>query len=87
MPGDSPSSLEVSDLKHNETEVRWKTCALWNGPQIGYAIKACDQIKGSVQKKYKPIVYVLKYKPIVYVLNSFHKICLNIVGVTKTKQC
>lgn len=78
MPGDSPSSLEVRDLKHNETEVRWKTCALWNGPQIGYAIKACDQIKGSVQKKYKPIVYVL---------NSFHKICLNIVGVTKTKQC
>lgn len=78
MPGDSPSSLEVSDLKHNETEVRWKTCALWNGPQIGYAIKACDQIKGSVQKKYKPIVYVL---------NSFHKICLNIGGVTKTKQC
>ena len=78
MPGDSPSSLEVSDLKHNETEVRWKTCALWNGPQIGYAIKACDQIKGLVQKKYKPIVYVL---------NSFHKIYLNIGGVTKTKQC
>ena len=71
VPGDSPSSLQDSGIKHDEIEVRWKACALWNGPQIGFEIKACSKNKGEIQEKYKPILYDL---------SSFHKVCLNFVG-------
>lgn len=66
VPDDQPSFLEESDVKHNEIEVRWKTCALWNGPQIGYEIKACNKSKCAVHEKYKPNMYVL---------SSFYKVC------------
>ena len=73
VPDDPPSFLEESNLKHNEIEVRWKTCALWNGPQIGYEIKACNKSKCAVHEKYKPNMYVL---------SSFHKVCSDFGGVT-----
>ena len=73
VPGDPPSFLEESDLKRNEIENRWKTCALWNGPQIGYKIKACSKSKCAVHEKYIPNAYVL---------SSFHKVCSDFGGVT-----
>ena len=59
VPDDAPLSLEQSEKRHNELEVRWKTCTLWNGPQIGFELKAFDIKDGATHEISKPMVYVI----------------------------
>ena len=59
MPDDAPSSLQENEVTYNKIEVKWKTCLLWNGPQIGFELKAFDKKEGVTHERSKPMVYVI----------------------------
>ena len=61
MPDDPPMSLEQSESKYNELEVRWKTCTFWNGPQIGFELKAFEIEDGATHEISKPMEYVINF--------------------------
>ena len=61
MPDDAPSSLEESERTYNKIEVKWKTCSLWNGPQIGFELTAFGKKEGVTHERSKRMVYVINF--------------------------
>ena len=62
MPDDASLSLEQSEKKHNEQwTYRWRTCTLWNGPPIGFELKAFDIKDGVTHEISKPMMYVIDF--------------------------
>ena len=61
MPDDEPLSLEENERTYNKIEVKWKTCLLWNGPQIGFELTAFDKKEGVTHGKSNPMVYVINF--------------------------
>ena len=61
VPDDAPRFLEQIDRKHNQLKVRWKTCTSWNGPKIGFELKAFYTKENVTHEISKPMVYVINF--------------------------